>query len=83
MLSFEEREGMEGVHTPEMDLTRHHQVLEEGEKFESSVVKHLLCALWNELRLASVGFAFQEEKASCFGATASSQDSLYHGWEKE
>ena len=28
---FEVREGMEGEHTPETDLIRHHQDLEEGE----------------------------------------------------
>ena len=33
---FEIREGMEGEHTPETDLIRRHQDLEEGEKFESS-----------------------------------------------
>ena len=33
---FEVREGMEGEHTPEMDLTRCHQDLEEGDRFESS-----------------------------------------------
>ena len=33
---FEEREGMEGEHMPETELKRrHHQVLEEGDKFES------------------------------------------------
>ena len=34
--SFEVREGMEGEHTPETDLIRCHQELEEGERFESS-----------------------------------------------
>ena len=33
---FEVREGMEGEHTPETDLIRCHQDLEEGERFESS-----------------------------------------------
>ena len=33
---FEVREGMEGEHTPETDLIRRHQDLEEGEWFESS-----------------------------------------------
>ena len=33
---FEVREGMEGEHTPETDLMRCHQDLEEGERFESS-----------------------------------------------
>ena len=33
---FEEREGMEGDHTPETDLSRQRQYLEEGERFDSS-----------------------------------------------
>ena len=33
---FKAREGMEGEHTPETDLIRRHQDLEEGERFESS-----------------------------------------------
>ena len=33
---FEVREGMEGEDAPETDLTRHHQDLEEGDRFESS-----------------------------------------------
>ena len=33
---FEVREWMKGEHTPETDLIRHHQDLEEGERFESS-----------------------------------------------
>ena len=33
---FEVRERMEGEHTPETDLIRHHQDLEEGEGFKSS-----------------------------------------------
>ena len=33
---FEVREGMEGEHTPETDLTRCHQDLEAGDRFESS-----------------------------------------------
>ena len=32
---FQVREGMEGEHTPETDLIRCHQDLEEGERFES------------------------------------------------
>ena len=34
----------------------------------------MLRALWNDLRLPSVEFAFQEENGSCFRATASPQD---------
>ena len=36
MRPFEVRERMEGEHTPETDLIRRHQDLEEGERFESS-----------------------------------------------
>ena len=46
---------MNGEHTTETDLTRCHQVLEEGDKFESSI-----------LREPSVKFAFQEEKVRKF-----------------
>ena len=37
------REGMEGEHTPETDLTRHHQDLEEGDMFESSDLRLEIC----------------------------------------
>ena len=61
-----------------MDFTKHHQVLEEGAKFESSFLRldrccflallkvdtHLLRTFWNALRFPSVVLAFQEEKAS-------------------
>ena len=97
VVPFEVREGMEGKHPPEKNLTRHHQVLEEGDKFESSCLRLDRCCflallsvdtrlsrvLWNDLRLASVRFAFQEENASCFKETASPQDSEYQeqeGW---
>ena len=36
---FDVREGMEGEHTPETDLTRHHEDLEEGDRFENSVLR--------------------------------------------
>ena len=89
---FEGREGMEGEHTPETDLIRRLQDLEEGERFESSDLRlerccflallrvdtHLFRALWKELRLPSVGFAFHEAKASCIRTTASPQASLNH-----
>ena len=62
------------------DLTRWHQVLDEGDKYESSFLRsdrccflallrvdtHMLRALWNDLRLPSVGFAFHAENASLF-----------------
>ena len=35
VVPFEVREGLEGEHTPETDITRCHQVLEEGDKFKS------------------------------------------------
>ncbi len=67
---FEVREGMEGEHTPETDLTRCQQDLVEGDRFESSDLRlerccflallrvdtHLFRALWKELRLPSGGF---------------------------
>ena len=87
-MPFQVREGVEVEHTPEMDLTMRHQVLEEADKFESSFLRLDRCcflallrvdthlwALWNDLRLPLVRFAFQEENASCFKATASRQNS--------
>ena len=96
MRPFEVREGMEGEHTPETDLMRRHQDLEDGERFESSDLRlegccflallrgdrHLFRALWKELRLPSVGFAFHEAKATCFRTTASPQASVYYGREE-
>ena len=93
---FEVREGMEGEHTPETDLIGCHQDLEEGERFESSHLRlerccflallrvdtHLFRALWKELRLPSVVFAFHEAKASCFRTTASPQASVNHEQEE-
>ena len=93
---FEVREGMEGEHIPETDLTRCHQDFEEGDRFESSHLRlerccfldllridtHLLQALWKKLRLPSGGLAFHEVKASCFRTTASPQTSVYHGREE-
>ena len=93
---FELREEMEEEHTPETDLIRRHQDLEAGERFESSdlslerccflallrVDTHLFGALWKELRLPSVWFAFHEAKASCFRTTASPQASVNQGWEE-
>ena len=93
---FEVREGMEGEHTPEKDFIRPHQDLKEGERFESSDLRlerccflallrldtHLFQSLWKKLRLPSVGFAFHEEKASCFRTTASTQASVNHGREE-
>ena len=40
---FEVREEMEGEHTPETDLIRCHQDLEEGERFESSDLSFERC----------------------------------------
>ena len=45
MVPFEVREGMEGNHKPKTDLTRCHQVLEEGDKFESSFLRLARCFL--------------------------------------
>ena len=77
MVPFEEREGMEGDHTPETDLRIHHQVLEDGDKFESSFLRLDRCCL-----LALLSGHTPEEKATCFRATASPQDSVYHGQEE-
>ena len=83
---------MEWEHTPETDLIRCHQDLEEGERFESfeiccflallRVDTHLFQALWKELKFPSVGLAFHEAKASCFRTTASPQASVYLGQEE-
>ena len=48
---FEVREGVEGEHIPETDLTRHHQVLEEGDKFESSFLRLDTCCFIVLLRV--------------------------------
>ena len=87
---------MEGGPILQTDLTRHHHVLEEGDKFESSFLRldsccflalrivdtHLLRTLWNALRLPLVALTFSEEKASCSRANASQQDSAYCGHEE-
>ena len=95
MVQFEVREGIEREQTPEADLARCHQVLEEGDKFESSILRldrcflallrmdtYLLRTFGNAPRLLSVRFSFQEEKASCLKTNPSPQDSVYHGWEE-
>ncbi len=96
MRPFEVREGMKGEHTPETDLIRCHQDLEEGERFESSdlslerccflallrVDTHLFRALWKELRLPSIEFAFHKAKASYFRKTALPQASVKQGREE-
>ena len=70
--------------------------LEEGGQFESSFLRldrccflallredtHLLRTFWNSLRLPSVGLVLQQEKASYSTASASPQDSMYHGSEE-
>ena len=52
---FELREGMEGEHTPETDLSRCHQDLEEGDRFESSDLRlegcSFLALLWVDTHL--------------------------------
>ena len=93
MRQFEIMEGMEGERTLDTtDLIIRHQDLEEGGRFESSDLRlegccflallrvdtHLFRALWKELILPSVGFAFHEAKASCFRTTASPQASVNH-----
>ena len=44
-MPFSVREGMEGEHTPETDLTRCDQVLVEVDKFESSILRLDRCFL--------------------------------------
>ena len=96
MRPFEVREGMEGEHTPETELIRCHQDLEEGERFESSdLVLERCCfltllrvdtllfrAFWKELRLPSVGFAFHEAMTSCFRTTCFHKLKCTMGWRK-
>ena len=48
---FEGREGMQREHTPETDLTRHHQDLEEGDRFESSDLRLERCCFLAILRV--------------------------------
>ena len=43
MVPFEEREELEGEYTTETDFTRYHQVLEEGDEFESSFLRFGKC----------------------------------------
>ena len=50
---FEVREGMELEHTPETDLIRRHQDLEEGERFESSDLSLERCCFLALLRVDS------------------------------
>ena len=87
---------MEGGHSPETDMTRCHKVLEEGDEFESLFLRldrccflallrvdtHLLQTFLKAPSLPSVGFAFQEEKVSYIKATASSEESVHHGYEE-
>ena len=47
---FKVREGMEGKHTPETDVTRYHQDLEEGDRFESSDLRLERCCFLALLR---------------------------------
>ena len=47
---FEVREWMEGEHTPETDLTKCHQDLEDGDRFESSDLRFKRCCFLAVLR---------------------------------
>ena len=38
VVPFEDKEGMEGQHTSETDLSRYHHVLEEGDGIEGSIL---------------------------------------------
>ena len=57
---FEVREGMEGQHTPETDLTQHHQDLEEGDRFESSDLRLERCCFLALLRVDTLVLSFVE-----------------------
>ena len=48
VVPFERRGALEEKHTPETDLTRHHQILENGDKLERSVLRFdsLVLASW-------------------------------------
>ena len=46
VVPFEVRKRMEGEHIPETDLTRCHQVLEEGNKFENSFLSWTDAVFW-------------------------------------
>ena len=48
VVRFEEREG---EYTPVTDLTRHHQVLQEGDKFERSFLRLDTCCFLSLLRV--------------------------------
>ena len=51
---------MEGEHTPETDLTRPHQVFEEGDKFESSFLRLFRLCFLALLRVDTLGAGFVE-----------------------
>ena len=40
VVPFKVRKGIEGEHTPETDLTRYHQVFEDGDTFEKSFLRY-------------------------------------------
>ena len=54
---IETREGMEGEHTPEADLIRCHQDLEEGDRFESSDLRLEKCCFLALLRVNTHTFS--------------------------
>jgi len=60
VLTFEETEEMEVEHTPERHLRRHHQVLEEGDKFEGSFLGLDRCFLLALLRVDTLIADFLE-----------------------
>ena len=57
---FEVMEGMEGEHTPETDLTRCHQDLEDGDRFESSDLRFKRCCFLALLRGDTLVTSFVE-----------------------
>ena len=60
VVPFEEREGIEGEHTQDTDLTRHHQVFEERDRFESSPFKLDKCCFLAFLRVDTLLLGFVE-----------------------
>ena len=57
---FKVMEGMEGEHSPETDLIRCHQDLEEGERIESSDLSLERCCFLALLRVDTLVLSFME-----------------------
>ena len=57
---FEVREWMKGKHTPETDITRRQQDLEEGDRFESSDLRLERCCFLALFRVDTLVLSFVE-----------------------